>query len=230
MFDSFFSIINNVLCWTSGFESEECFPKPLCAEAENELLDRMQKGDEDARQSLINHNMRLVVHIAKKYTNYPDMDELLSVGAIGLIKGVSSYKRNQGTQLATYCARCIENEILMVLRSSKKRKKDVSLSDVVGVDKEGNEMTLLELLPVEDEDCFDEAEKSANITRMHEALNEVLDEREYGVLVDRYGLYGHKKLPQREIAEKFDISRSYVSRIEKKAIKKMRDYLQFDDD
>ena len=174
--------------------------------------------------------MRLVVHIAKKYTNYPDMDELLSVGAIGLIKGVSSYKQGQGTQLATYCARCIENEILMVLRSSKKRRKDISLNDVVGVDKEGNEMTLIELLPSVDEDCFEEAEKNSNINRMHSALNKVLDEREYGVLVNRYGLFGNKKIPQREIAKKLDISRSYVSRIEKKAIEKLREYLKFDND
>ena len=228
MFESFFAIVNNVLSLTSGFESEECFPKPLNTEQEEVYLNAAEKGDERAVQALINHNMRLVVHIAKKYSNYPDMDELLSVGAIGLIKGVHSYKRNQGTALATYCARCIENEILMVLRSAKKRKNDISLNDVIGVDKEGNTMTLIELLPAEEEDCFDDAEKKANIARMHKGIQETLDEREYQVLVSRYGLYGHTKMPQREIAKRYGISRSYVSRIEKKAIDKLRKYLESD--
>ncbi|MDE7265296.1 MAG: sigma-70 family RNA polymerase sigma factor, partial [Clostridia bacterium] len=173
--------------------------------------------------------MRLVAHIVKKYTGAAETDDLISVGSIGLIKAINTYKEGKGTQLATYTARCIENEILMLLRSGKKHKNNVSLSDPVGVDKDGNELTLIDLLAEKEDSVFAQVEKSIQREKFVAFLKRFLDEREFAILSLRYGLEDGAAMPQREVAKKLDISRSYISRIEKRAIEKARQHLSKDD-
>ena len=175
-----------------------------------------------AKEKLINHNMRLVVHIAKKYTGSAETDDLISVGSLGLIKAINTYNAEKGTQLATYTARCIENEILMLLRSNKKFKNDVSLLDSIGSDKEGNELTLMDLLYEKEDAVFVEVDKSIEREKFLSFIQGVLTEREYRVLCLRYGLKGERTYAQREVARILKISRSYISRIEKKAIEKLK--------
>lgn len=181
-------------------------------------------GDSEAKEILVKHNLRLVAHIAKKYTNYGDNDELISIGSIGLIKALESFKPDKGTQLATYASRCIENEILMTMRTSKKHRSNVSLNDPIGVDKEGNELTILDMLS---DNCsvIDDVENNILMERLLKITQSVLDEREYEIIRLRYGLGGTGALTQREVATKFDISRSYVSRIEKKALEKIKEHV-----
>lgn len=198
------------------------FPKPLSREEEAEYIKKMQEGDSFAREKLINHNMRLVAHIVKKYTGSAETDDLISVGSIGLIKAVNTYDVSKGSGLATYTARCIENEILMLLRSNKKFKKDVSLSDSVGSDKDGNELTLMDLLCDSEDEVFYKVDKSIEREKFLNFIKGVLTDREYTVLCLRYGLKGGKNYPQREVAKFLKISRSYISRIENKAIEKLK--------
>src|SRR5690625_5021152 len=185
----------------------------------------MQEGDEDARNKLIEHNLRLVAHIVKKFDNTGEFSEdLISIGTIGLIKGVESFKVGKGTKLATYAARCIENEILMHLRALKKVSKDVSLHDPIGQDKEGNEISLMDILESENENIIDYIQLNLEIEKLQDYIS-VLDERETEVIIYRYGLNNRKELTQREIAKRLNISRSYVSRIEKRALMKIfREY------
>ncbi len=222
IFEGLFSLLGDMLLFSSYVSRNTSFPRPLSPEREKEYVERAEKGDEEAKEILIKHNLRLVVHIVKKYTNYPDPDELISVGSIGLIKAVNSYTSGKGTQLATYAARCIENEILMTLRANKKHQSDVSLYEAVGVDKEGNEITLIDLLHTDEDSIFHSVERSLLTDKLLDLIKTVLDEREYDVIKLRYGLGGTACLTQREVATKFDISRSYVSRIEKKALSKIR--------
>lgn len=198
------------------------FPKPLSAEEEAECIKRMRAGDTEARDKLITHNLRLVAHIAKKYSGSADADDLISVGSIGLIKAVNTFKDDKGTVLATFAARCIENEILMLLRSNKKYKNDVSLSDPVGVDKDGNELTLIDLLAEKDDAVFYEVDRSIQRDKLIKFLKSTLTEREYTVLCLRYGLKDERCYAQREVARFLKISRSYISRIEKKAVEKLK--------
>lgn len=198
------------------------FPKPLSEAEETECIEKMRSGDREARDKLISHNMRLVAHVAKKYAGSADADDLISVGSIGLIKAVDSYKHDKGTVLATFAARCIENEILMLLRSNKKYKNDVSLSDPVGVDKDGNELTLIDLLAEREDAVFAEVDRSIKRDRLVKFLKETLTEREFTVLCLRYGLKDDRTYAQREVAKFLKISRSYISRIEKKAIEKLK--------
>ena len=173
--------------------------------------------------------MRLVAHIVKKYTGAAETDDLLSVGSIGLIKAINTYKAGHGTTLATYTARCIENEILMLIRSNKKHKNMLMLSDPVGIDKDGNELTLMDLL-FEKEDCvFEEVERSVQREKLLEQIKKILSEREYTIICLRYALKGGIPLPQREVANVLKISRSYISRIEKRAIEKLRIHLHAED-
>src|SRR5690625_1378815 len=185
----------------------------------------MQHGSENARNKLIEHNLRLVAHIVKKFDNTGEsMEDLISIGTIGLIKGVESYKAGKGTKLATYAARCIENEILMHLRALKKVSKDVSLHDPIGQDKEGNEISLIDILEAENMNIIEYIQLNMEIEKIEDYFS-VLDEREREVIIYRYGLNKYKELTQREIAERLDISRSYVSRIEKRALMKVfREY------
>ena len=171
---------------------------------------------------LVKHNMRLVAHIVKKYNGAAETDDLISVGSIGLIKAIDTYRPGRGTQLATYTARCIENEILMLIRSNKKHKGNVYLFDPVGVDKEGNELTLMDLLFEKEDGVFQKVESELVKEKFMKVLAETLSEREFTVLCLRYGLKGGAPMPQREVAAFLKISRSYISRIEKRAIEKVR--------
>lgn len=173
--------------------------------------------------------MRLVAHIAKKYCNYPDTDELISIGSIGLIKAIRTYKSGKGTALATYAAKCIENEILMTLRVNKKHKNNVSLNDPVGTDRDGNELTIIDMLSTDEEGVITDVENRMLIEKVSEIVKTSLDKREYEIIVMRYGLNDTPSLTQREVAEKFGISRSYISRIEKKALQKIKSAIEKND-
>ena len=195
----------------------------LTMEQESECLKKMKNGDLEARNELIERNMRLVAHVAKKYQNPEDeMEDLISIGTIGLIKAVETYKEDYGSRLATYAARCIDNELLMHFRAKKKTSKEVSLYEPIGTDKEGNQIQLLDVVVSEDEDVVELLEQDRKVRRLNEIIPQTLSGRELFIIINRYGLYGKKTMTQREIARKLGISRSYVSRIEKRAIEKLR--------
>ena len=199
------------------------FPRPLTSEEEQDLIQRMLDGEKQARDLLIEHNLRLVAHIVKKYYAEPaEQDDLISIGTIGLIKAVSTYRPDKKVKLATYAARCIENEILMHFRSSRKTASEVSLSETLDSDGEGNSLALMDVISCEDENLH-EIELSDRYQQLYEHMNTCLDDREKQVIALRYGLGGSEPLTQREIAGKYGISRSYVSRIEKKALHKLEE-------
>ncbi len=205
------------------------FPKPLTAKQERETLARYFAGDMQARAELIEHNLRLVAHIIKKYyTQGADQDDLISIGTIGLIKGISTYRPVKGVRLATYASRCVENEILMYFRREKKTASDVSLSDSIDTDKDGNSISLMDILST-DEDMFEDLSSRETRSRLTRYLTQCLTEREAEILAMRYGLGGGAPLTQREAAAKLGISRSYVSRIEKKALQKLRKRFEEED-
>ena len=223
------TFLGKIVFFTGMIGGKSSFPKPLSKEEEDRYLALSAKGDKSARDILVKHNMRLVAHIVKKYSGAAETDDLISVGSIGLVKAIGTYKPEHGTALATYTARCIENEILMLIRSNKKHKNNLSLSDPVGVDKDGNELTLIDLL-FEKEDCvFEQVERSVQREKLLEQLQRILSEREYTILCLRYALKGGVPLPQREVANIMRISRSYISRIEKHAIEKLRVKLRSED-
>ena len=201
----------------------QSFPQPLSAAQETVYLRQYQNGDMHARDILIERNLRLVAHIVKKYMNSgKETDEMISVGIVGLVKAVNTYNFEKGSRLATYAARCIDNELLMLMRGDRKLSREVSLYDPIGTDKEGNEITLLSILEHEDEDIIDQLDKKQSLRKLSNILSKVLTPREYFVVIRRYGLYGHHETTQRELAEQLNISRSYVSRIETKALEKLR--------
>lgn len=201
----------------------QSFPQPLSAAQETVYLRQYQNGDMHARDILIERNLRLAAHIVKKYMNSgKETDEMISVGIVGLVKAVNTYNFEKGSRLATYAARCIDNELLMLMRGDRKLSREVSLYDPIGTDKEGNEITLLSILEHEDEDIIDQLDKKQSLRKLSKILSKVLTPREYFVVIRRYGLYGHHETTQRELAEQLNISRSYVSRIEKKALEKLR--------
>ena len=201
----------------------QSFPQPPSAKEEKEYLKKCKEGDWQARNQLIERNMRLVAYIAKKYQQSGvEMEDLISIGTIGLIKGVDSFREDKKIRLATYCARCVENEILMYLRSVKKTARDVYLFDTIGSDKEGNEINLFDVLEYEEEDIADRLTRKEHIGKLEQYMEQTLTPREKEILCLRYGIQAEQKT-QREIAEIYQISRSYVSRIEKKALKKLRD-------
>ena len=226
--ESLFALLKNLFIYSSYVSEKSSFPMPLSKEKEKFYLDKAESGDKEAKDILIKHNLRLVAHVAKKYANYGDNDELISVGSIGLIKAVSTYNQGKGTGLATYASRCIENEILMMLRASKKHKNNVSLSEPIGVDKEGNELTVIDMI-ADDKDVIDDVERDILMERLVEVTKECLDKREYDIIKHRYGLDGNGALTQREVANVFGISRSYISRIEKKALEKIREHVSRED-
>jgi len=208
-----------------GYLSQgNAFPKPLSREEETQTIERMLQGDAGARETLITHNLRLCAHIARKYTvpGY-DQDDLISIGTIGLIKGIGTFKPGGGTQLSTYCARCIENEILMCLRASQKRKGDLSLHDPIGTDGEGNEITLIDVLGTDGTEVHGEVERRISLSSVRALIETALHGREKTVLKLRYGMLDGKVHAQQEVAEKLGISRSYVSRIEKKALERLKE-------
>ncbi len=200
------------------------FLSPLNATEEKEYLRRWKEGDQEAKKILVERNMRLVAHVSKKYQNADeDMEDLISIGTIGLIKAVSTFQENHGSKLATYAARCIENELLMHFRSKKKCSREVSLYEPIGTDKEGNQIQLVDLLEGDEKDVVEQLELKRQIIRLYELIPYVLDEREKQILQLRYGLNNRASVTQREIAKQLNISRSYVSRIEKKALGKLRE-------
>ena len=222
MFELLFYILGKITFFAGSVLGNNSFPKPLTREEETELVAKMLAGDKSAREKLITHNLRLVAHIAKKYSGSAETDDLISVGSIGLIKAVDTYKSDKGTALATFAARCIENEILMMLRAGKKHKNDISLSDPVGVDKDGNELTLIDLLTEKEDAVFGEVYRSIERAKLMKFMKENLTDREYTVLCLRYGLKDERSYAQREVAKFLKISRSYISRIEKKAVEKLK--------
>ena len=223
----FTSLIRDALFFLGYLNDRSSFPKPLSAREERACLRRMQEGDDSARRALIEHNLRLVAHIARKYT-VPgcDADDLVSIGAIGLIKAVNTFRPDSGTTLSTYASLCIENEILMCLRSSHKRRNDVSLEEPVGSDSEGNEITLMEMLGTDPDAVTDEVDRRITLSRIRTLIRQKLPERERIVLEMRYGLLDGECRPQYEVAEALGISRSYVSRIEKKAVQTLESALR----
>ncbi len=219
--ESLLALLKNLIIFSSYVTEKSSFPKPLSKEKEKEYLEKSASGDKEAKEILVKHNLRLVAHIAKKYSNYGDNDELISIGSIGLMKAIDSFKPDKGTQLATYASRCIENEILMTMRTSKKHRSNVSLNEPIGVDKDGNELVIMDML-CDDCSVIDDVENSIMMEKLIKITKAVLDDREYEIIRLRYGLGGCGALTQREVAKKFDISRSYVSRIEKKALEKIK--------
>lgn len=228
-FDVVGLLLSKIFIFTGMVRQKGTFPKPLSQEDERRYLAMARAGDANARDILVKHNMRLVAHIVKKYTGAAETDDLLSVGSIGLIKAINTFQEGKGTQLATYTARCIENEILMLIRAGKKYKNTVSLSDPVGVDKDGNELTVMDLLAEKEENVFRRVEKSIQREKFIELLKDILNPREYTIITLRYGLLDGVPTPQREVAKRLKISRSYVSRIEKRAIEKARQSLKKED-
>lgn len=217
-----FEAIRNIFFLFGYVSNVNSFPQPLSPEEEQHYIKLLKEGSEEARNVLIERNLRLVAHIVKKYNStVSDSDDLISIGTIGLIKAIATFNHEKGTRLATYAARCIENEILMQIRSSKKIQSEVSLQDPIGVDREGNEIALIDVIGNEAESVVEEVELKMQVKRLYNKMKEVLKNREKVVLELRYGLLNGTSKTQREIAKMLGISRSYVSRIEKKAIKKL---------
>ena len=220
MFLSMLSILKDMMFFTGSY-SNNVFPEPLSAEEEEYYVKKMFEGDKEARNKLIEHNLRLVAHIVKKFESKDNnTDDLISIGTIGLIKGIDSYKQNKSTKITTYAARCVQNEILMFFRSDKKNQNNVSLNDSIGYDKEGNEINLIDVLKSESKDLADLLHDENNIFLLNKYLK-LLNDREKEIIIKRYGLQNHKDMTQKEIAKELGISRSYVSRIEKRALTKM---------
>jgi len=223
---SIIEILKSLLFFKTSY-SNNVFPEPLTEEEENKYIELLLKKDKNARNKLIEHNLRLVAHIIKKFeTNSKDNDDLISIGTIGLIKGIDTYSPKNGTKITTYCARCIENEILMHFRSNKKNNLNISLDDPIGYDKEGNDITILDLLKTPSPDFVEDLHTKDNIKLLKGYLN-VLTDREKDIIKRRYGLNNFDEQTQKEIAKSLNISRSYVSRIEKRAITKiLREFLK----
>ena len=220
LFNLLVELIKNSIFLTGSY-SNNVFPDPLSKEEEEECIKKLQLGNKDARNKLIEHNLRLVAHIVKKFEkNNNDNDDLISIGTIGLIKGIDTYKDKHGTRITTYCARCIENEILMYFRSNKKNDKNISINESIGYDKDGNEITFIDILKTPNPDFVDDIYTKDNVALLKEYMS-ILTEREKIIIAKRYGLFGSDEMTQKEIAKELKISRSYVSRIEKRALTKM---------
>ncbi|MBU5590926.1 RNA polymerase sporulation sigma factor SigK [Clostridium sp. MSJ-4] len=215
-------MIGGITVLTGYVTGGNSFPKPLEEKEEEYYINKLKEGDVEAKSILVERNLRLVAHIVKKYS-YPgkDMDDLISIGTVGLIKAIDSFDNTKGTRLATYAARCIENEILMLIRNNKKIKGEVYLQDPIGIDKEGNEISLMDVLSSEDDSVVELVEQKIQIKKLYSKINTVLQHREKIIIEMRYGLIDGKCKTQREIAKLLGISRSYVSRIEKRALKKL---------
>ena len=215
-------VFGKILFFTGSVLGGNSFCKPLSKEEEKECILLAAKGDKTAKEKLITHNLRLVAHVVKKYSGAAETDDLISVGSIGLIKAVNTYDESKNTAFATYSARCIENEILMLLRSNKKHNNEVSLYEPVGSDKDGNELTIMDLLSEKEDVVFEKADKRLEREKFIKFLKETLTDREFKITCLRYGIKCGRTYAQREVAAFLKISRSYVSRIEKKAIEKIK--------
>ena len=218
----FFSFLQNAVFAFGYIQSGNLFPEPLSPEEERKCIEKMNNGDEESKNILIERNLRLVAHISKKYsTTNIDQDDLISIGTIGLIKAINSFDNNKNIRLATYAARCIDNEILMFIRSNKKTKAEVFLNESIGKDKDDNEITLIDVIEKEEMCIDDEIDLRLKIKELYNKMKEILKDREKMILELRFGLGGKRPKTQHEIAEILGISRSYVSRIETKAINKL---------
>lgn len=224
--DNFMTFISKIMFFTGFVNNAAGFPKPLSQQEEREELIKMRNGDEKARDKLINHNLRLVAHVVKKYSNAGDADDMISVGTIGLIKAINTFSIDKGTQLSTYAARCIENEILMLIRLTKKHNQVLSLEESFGKDKDGNEVCLQDILANETDDIELDFEQLILKEKLERVLKEILPQREYDIICHRYGLKGLPARPQREVATILNISRSYISRLENKALITIKEYLE----
>ncbi len=220
-FEAFLQILSNIYFLALHVTNAGSFPPPLSAKRESELLALKDAGDESAKNKLIEHNLRLVAHVVKKYYTDDDQDDLISIGTIGLIKAVNTFKSDKKIRLATYAARCIENEILMHFRNNKKYAQDVYISDPIDTDKNGNTLTLIDII-ADEGNIEDEIDTKIKVEKLRQILGTTLDKRELEIIKMRYGIGGKKELTQREIAKKLKISRSYVSRIETAALEKLR--------
>jgi len=220
------AVFSNLLYFTLHLQNGSSFPKPLNAAEEKNCFKRMKSGDNDAAKELIEHNLRLVAHVTKKYYSLTaDSDDLISIGTIGLIKAVNSFDYEKGARLATYAARCIENEVLMYLRSMKKTAQDISMSEPIDTDGDGNPLTFSDVV-YEDDTISDDIDLSEKKKKIYEYVSTMKNKNEKDIIILRYGLYNKKPLTQRKVAQQLGISRSYVSRIEKRVLEKMRDYLE----
>lgn len=229
LMNSLFSIFSSTFFLMSYVSNINSFKTPLSAKEEREYFERYKSGDITAKNILIERNLRLVAHVVKKYTSpHDDTDDLISIGTIGLIKAITTFNPEKGAKLATYAGKCIENEIRMHLRSEKKSNTEVLLQDPIGKDKDGNEITLIDKLSNDEEDIFDEVNLKMQIKKLYECIKQILPEREQKVIEMRYGISNGYEMTQKEIAKVLGISRSYVSRIEKKAVKKLKSNLTAD--
>ncbi len=226
MFLKILKWLREISLFTASY-SNNVFPDPLTKEEEQLYIEQAKKGSTDARNKLIEHNLRLVAHIVKKFEHKNvDQDDLISIGTIGLIKGVDSFSNSHGTKITTYCARCIENEILMYFRTNNKNNKNISINESIGFDKEGNEITILDILKVPHPDFVEEIQTKDNVKLLSKYM-EGLNKREKEILIKRYGLNNNEEQTQKAIAKELGISRSYVSRIEKRALTKiLREFIR----
>jgi len=218
-----FSLFSNLLVFILHITNAESFPPPLSKKEEAEAIEKMINGSETAKEKLIKHNLRLVAHIIKKYySTYSDQDDLISIGTIGLIKGINSFKPEKGTKLATYVSRCIENEILMYFRNIKKTSQEISFSEPIDVDNEGNPLTLMDIISIDDT-IIDDIDYKEKLKKTIEIIDNIKNKRDKQIIIMRYGLNGNLPLTQNEVAKILKISRSYVSRIEKRIIEMIRE-------
>ncbi len=222
MFSYLLSLCSHVFFFILHVTGAGSFPKALNAKTEKKYLELMENGDKNARQKLIEHNLRLVAHVIKKYyTQNIDQDDLISIGTVGLIKAVDSFKSDKGTRFSSYASRCVENEVLMYFRAQKKSQQDISMNEPIETDKDGNALTILDTM-YHDEDIIDNIDTKIKCKSLYAFIQSTLLKREREIIVLRYGLFDTKPMTQREVANKLGISRSYVSRIEKKALEKLR--------
>ncbi|MBQ3047807.1 MAG: RNA polymerase sporulation sigma factor SigK [Clostridia bacterium] len=227
--ESFMSFMNKIMLFSAYINNASNFPKPLSQQDEKKYFEAFWGGDKSAKDLLITHNLRLVAHIVKKYNASSEADDLISVGSIGLIKAINSFKYGKNTQFSTYAARCIENEILMLLRANKKHSTVISLSESLGKDKDGNEVTVMDIVSNEQEDVISTVENNILTEKLLNIIKNVLSQREYQIICMRFGLNGQRSYTQREIAKKLGISRSYISRLEKKALDIMKEQVDKND-
>ena len=218
IFENFMLFMNKILMFSSYINTASGFPKPLTLKEEQEYFKKFKAGDNSAKDILINHNLRLVAHIVKKYSGAGEADDLLSVGSIGLIKAINSFEYGKGTQLSTYAARCIENEILMLLRVNKKHKNVISLQETLGDDNSDSDVELLNIIPSQDEELYTTIDDNIMCENVMKIIDTKLSTREAEIIKIRFGLGGRKPLTQREVATQLGISRSYISRLETKAL------------
>lgn len=222
VFESFMSFMNKIMLFSAYVNNASNFPKPLTIEEEKLCFNSFWQGDNKAKEKLITHNLRLVAHIVKKYNSSYEADDLISVGSIGLIKAINTFKYDKNTQFSTYASRCIENEILMLLRVQKKHNQVLSLNETLGKDKDGNDVSVMDVVCNEQESVLDGVENTILTEKLLSIIKNVLSKREYQIICMRYGLNSTPVYTQREIAKKLGISRSYISRLEKKALSVMK--------